>query len=69
MLDLDGCPRPLQAEQQTAEVTVGADGFTRLPVQPLDRQLARCLLGPEHLLVELPLIEGVIQERWKEAAP
>jgi hypothetical protein len=31
VLRLDGRPRPLQAEKQTAEVTVGADGFTRLP--------------------------------------
>ena len=35
VLDLDGQPRPLQAEKQTAEVSafegkVGADGFTRL---------------------------------------
>jgi hypothetical protein len=37
VLDLDGRPLPLQAEQQIAEVTVGADGFTRLCVQPLDR--------------------------------
>jgi catechol 2,3-dioxygenase len=29
VLDLDGRPRPLVAEKQTAEVTVGADGFTR----------------------------------------
>ncbi|MGH3257032.1 MAG: 3,4-dihydroxyphenylacetate 2,3-dioxygenase [Streptosporangiaceae bacterium] len=29
VLDLDGRPRPLVAEQQTAEVTVGADGYTR----------------------------------------
>ncbi len=29
VLDLDGRPRPLVAEQQTAEVTVGADGFTK----------------------------------------
>ena len=29
VLDLDGCPRSLLAEKQTAEVTVGADGFTR----------------------------------------
>jgi catechol 2,3-dioxygenase len=29
VLDLDGHPRPLVAEKQTAEVTVGADGFTR----------------------------------------
>jgi catechol 2,3-dioxygenase len=29
VLDLDGHPRPLLPEQQTAEVTVGADGFTR----------------------------------------
>ena len=29
VLDLDGRPRPLVAEQQTAEVTVGADGFTQ----------------------------------------
>jgi len=28
VLDLDGSPRPLLAEKQTAEVTVGADGFT-----------------------------------------
>ena len=28
-LDLDGRPRPLVAEKQAAEVTVGADGFTR----------------------------------------
>ena len=28
VLDLDGRPRPLRAEKQTAEVTVGADGFT-----------------------------------------
>ncbi len=28
VLDLDGRPRPLVAEKQTAEVTVGADGFT-----------------------------------------
>jgi len=31
VLDLDGHPRPLLPEKQTAEVTVGADGFTRLP--------------------------------------
>lgn len=29
VLDLDGHPHPLLAERQTAEVTVGADGFTR----------------------------------------
>ena len=29
VLDLDGCPRPLHAEEQAAEVIVGADGFTR----------------------------------------
>ena len=29
VLDLEGHPRPLRAEEQTAEVTVGADGFTR----------------------------------------
>jgi catechol 2,3-dioxygenase len=29
VLDLDGSPRPLTAEQQPAEVKVGADGFTR----------------------------------------
>ena len=29
VLDLDGSPRPLLTERQTAEVTVGADGFTR----------------------------------------
>ena len=29
VLDLDGRPRPLLPEKQTAEVTVGADGFTR----------------------------------------
>jgi catechol 2,3-dioxygenase len=29
VLDLDGRPRPLVPEQQPAEVTVGADGFTR----------------------------------------
>jgi catechol 2,3-dioxygenase-like lactoylglutathione lyase family enzyme len=28
VLDLDGSPRPLVAEQQPAEVRVGADGFT-----------------------------------------
>jgi len=54
VLDLDDRPRPLQAEKQTAEVTVGADGFTRLPARLylLDWQLARGLLGAEHLLVE-----------------
>jgi len=30
VLDLDGCPRPLIPQQQPAEVSVGADGFTRL---------------------------------------
>jgi catechol 2,3-dioxygenase len=29
VLDLDGHPRPVQAEKQPAEVTVGADGFIR----------------------------------------
>jgi hypothetical protein len=29
VLDLDGRPRPLVPQQHTAEVTVGADGFTR----------------------------------------
>jgi 3,4-dihydroxyphenylacetate 2,3-dioxygenase len=29
VLDLDRRPRPLQAEKQTAEVTFGADGFSR----------------------------------------
>jgi catechol 2,3-dioxygenase len=29
VLDLDGNPHPLLAQRQTAEVTVGADGFTR----------------------------------------
>jgi catechol 2,3-dioxygenase len=29
VLDLDGHPRPLLPEKQAAEVTVGADGFTR----------------------------------------
>jgi catechol 2,3-dioxygenase len=29
VLDLDGYPRPVQAEKQPAEVTVGADGFIR----------------------------------------
>jgi 3,4-dihydroxyphenylacetate 2,3-dioxygenase len=29
VLDLDGRPRPLVRQKQTAEVTVGADGFTR----------------------------------------
>jgi 3,4-dihydroxyphenylacetate 2,3-dioxygenase len=29
VLDLDGRPRPLVPEKQAAEVTVGADGFTR----------------------------------------
>jgi catechol 2,3-dioxygenase len=29
VLDLDGKPRPLVAEEQTAEVSVGADGFSR----------------------------------------
>jgi catechol 2,3-dioxygenase len=29
VLDLDGNPRPVLAQRQTAEVTVGADGFTR----------------------------------------
>jgi 3,4-dihydroxyphenylacetate 2,3-dioxygenase len=29
VLDLDGRPRPLVPQKQTAEVTVGADGFTR----------------------------------------
>jgi catechol 2,3-dioxygenase len=29
VLDLDGQPLPVQAERQPAEVTVGADGFTR----------------------------------------
>jgi len=29
VLGLDGRPRPLIAEQQPAEVNVGADGFTR----------------------------------------
>jgi len=28
VLDLDGSARPLVAEQQPAEVRVGADGFT-----------------------------------------
>jgi len=28
VLDLDGRLRPLRPERQTAEVTVGADGFT-----------------------------------------
>ena len=27
VLDLDGYPRPVAGQQQTAEVTVGADGF------------------------------------------
>jgi catechol 2,3-dioxygenase len=31
VLDLDGHPRPLLPEKQIAEVTVGADGFIRLP--------------------------------------
>jgi catechol 2,3-dioxygenase-like lactoylglutathione lyase family enzyme len=31
VLDLDGRVRPLQQEKQIAEVTVGADGFIRLP--------------------------------------
>jgi hypothetical protein len=53
VLDLDGRPRPLVPEKQTAEVTVGADGFTRLPAEPLDRQFARRFPGAEHLLVEL----------------
>jgi len=30
VLDLDGRPQPLLAGKQTAEITVGADGFTRL---------------------------------------
>ena len=30
VLNLDGRPRPLLSQEQTAEVTVGADGFTRL---------------------------------------
>jgi hypothetical protein len=29
VLDLDGRPRPVEPEKQPAEVTVGADGFTR----------------------------------------
>ena len=29
VLDLDGRPRPMQADKQAAEVIVGADGFTR----------------------------------------
>jgi len=29
VLDLDGRPRPLLRQEQIAEVTVGADGFTR----------------------------------------
>ena len=29
VLDLDGLPRPLVTDKQAAEVTVGADGFTR----------------------------------------
>ena len=39
VLDLDGRPRPLLDRKQTAEqaAEVGADGFTRLPVEPLDR--------------------------------
>ena len=28
VLDLDGKPQPVLAQRQTAEVTVGADGFT-----------------------------------------
>jgi catechol 2,3-dioxygenase len=60
VLDLDGRPRPLVSQEQAAEVTVGADGFTRLPgysapsfTQALDRQLAVGVAGAEHLLVEL----------------
>ena len=34
VLDLDGQLRPLRPEKQTAEVTVGADGFTRLSPLP-----------------------------------
>jgi 3,4-dihydroxyphenylacetate 2,3-dioxygenase len=34
VLDLDGRPRPLVLQEQTPEVTVGADGFTRLPGSP-----------------------------------
>jgi hypothetical protein len=34
VLDLDRQLRPLRPERQTAEVTVGADGFTRLSPFP-----------------------------------
>jgi 3,4-dihydroxyphenylacetate 2,3-dioxygenase len=37
VLDLDGSPQPLTAENQPAEVSVGADGFTRLPGYPPSR--------------------------------
>jgi len=46
VLDLDGRPCPLLARQQTAEqaAEVGADGYTRLSAEPLDRGpiRARC---------------------------
>jgi 3,4-dihydroxyphenylacetate 2,3-dioxygenase len=41
VLDLAGRPRPLLPQKQTAEVTVGADGFTRLRGRPRPTARAR----------------------------